>query len=218
STVNPCEARKLTNQLPILPAPPMTSARRPLPVPRAITLACSCVVSEERMRRRSSSSASAGDTPRSAAASRPPRITSRSRPSSRSGGSKGLRPGTDTQNALTLPLMHEHRELLPDPLPPEPLEVVARWLDEAWAARVQPNANSMVLATSRRDGRPSARVVLCKEIAPKPGYVVFYTNYLSSKGRQLQDNPRAAAVMHWAALPRQGRVGGERVPAAASGI
>ena len=43
--------------------------------------------------------------------------------------------------------MHEHCELLPDPLPPEPLEVVARWLDEAWAARVQPNANSMVLAT-----------------------------------------------------------------------
>src|SRR5207244_4603533 len=138
--------------------------------------------------------------------------------SGRGGGCKGLRPGTDTQNALTLPLMHEHCELLPDPLPPEPLEVVARWLDEAWAARVQPNANSMVLATSRRDGRPSARVVLGKEIAPPPGYAVSHPNYLSSKGRQLQDNPRAAAVMHWGALPRQGRVGGERVPAAASGI
>ena len=45
-----------------------------------------------------------------------------------------------------------------------------------------------------RDGRPSARVVLCKEIVPQPGYVVFYTNYLSSKGQQLADNPRAAAV------------------------
>src|SRR5207245_3167729 len=102
--------------------------------------------------------------------------------------------------------MPEHRELLPDPLPPEPLEVVARWLDEAWAARVQPNANSMVLATSRRDGRPSARVVLCKEIAPKPGYVVFYPNYLSRKGRKLQANPRAAAVMTWAAVLRQVRM------------
>ncbi|TLZ54982.1 MAG: pyridoxamine 5'-phosphate oxidase, partial [Gammaproteobacteria bacterium] len=87
---------------------------------------------------------------------------------------------------------------------------------EAWAARVQPNANSMVLATSRRDGRPSARVVLCKEIAPQPGYVVFYTNYLSSKGRQLKDNPRAAAVMHWDALHRQVRIEGEIVPAPAS--
>src|SRR5438477_12725741 len=42
-------------------------------------------------------------------------------------------------------------------------------------------SNSMVLATSRRDGRPSARVVLCKEIAPQPGYVVFYTNYRSEE-------------------------------------
>src|SRR2546430_8162860 len=109
--------------------------------------------------------------------------------------------------------MAEHRELLPDPLPAEPLAVVAAWLDEAWAARTQPNANSMVLATSSREGRPSARVVLCKDVVPQPGYVVFYTNYLSSKGRQLKDNPRAAAVMHWDALHRQARIGGEIGPA-----
>ncbi|TLY74115.1 MAG: pyridoxamine 5'-phosphate oxidase [Gammaproteobacteria bacterium] len=112
--------------------------------------------------------------------------------------------------------MPEHRELLPDPLPPEPLEVVARWLAEAWAAHSQPNANSMVLATSRRDGHPSARVVLCKDIVPQPGYVVFYTNYLSSKGRQLKDNPRAAAVMHWDALHRQVRIEGQIVQAPAA--
>ena len=57
--MNPCEARKLTNQPPILPAPPMTSARRPLPAPCATTLACSCVVSDERISSRSSCSASA---------------------------------------------------------------------------------------------------------------------------------------------------------------
>src|SRR2546423_834979 len=113
--------------------------------------------------------------------------------------------------------MPEHRELLPDPLPAEPLAVVARWLAEAWAARTQPNANSMVLATSSRDGHPSARVVLCKDIVPQPGYVVFYTNYLSSKGRQLKDNPRAAAVMHWDALHRQVRIEGEIVPAPPAG-
>jgi len=92
--------------------------------------------------------------------------------------------------------MAEHRELLPDPLPAEPLAVVAAWLAEAWAARQQPNANSMVLATASRDGKPSARVVLCKDIVPQPGFIVFYTNYLSGKGRQLKDNPRAAAVIH----------------------
>jgi len=112
----------------------------------------------------------------------------------------------------------EHNELLPDPLPAEPLSVVARWLADAWAARRQPNANSMVLATSSPDGRPAARVVLCRDIVPQPGYVVFYTNYQSSKGRQLTDNPRAAAVMHWDALARQVRLEGAVVqsPAAES--
>ncbi|HEY8051437.1 MAG: pyridoxamine 5'-phosphate oxidase [Steroidobacterales bacterium] len=104
--------------------------------------------------------------------------------------------------------MADHTELLPDPLPAEPLTVVSKWLADAWAARRQPNANSMVLATSTPDGRPSARVVLCKDIVPQPGYIVFYTNYLSSKGRQLQGNPRAAAVMHWDALHRQVRIEG----------
>ena len=104
--------------------------------------------------------------------------------------------------------MAAHTELLPDPLPADPLVVASQWLDDAWAARTQPNANSMVLATSTRDGRPSARVVLCKDIVPRPGYVLFYTNFLSQKGRQLRDNPRAAAVLHWDALHRQVRIEG----------
>ena len=104
--------------------------------------------------------------------------------------------------------MAEHIEILPDPLPAEPLAIVSQWLEQAFEARLQPNPNSMVLATSSPDGRPAARVVLCKEIVPAPGYVVFYTNYLSGKGRQLKDNPRAAAVMHWDALHRQVRIEG----------
>jgi pyridoxamine 5'-phosphate oxidase len=104
--------------------------------------------------------------------------------------------------------MSEHSELLSDPLPAEPLALVAGWLQEAWAARRQPNPNAMVLATSTRDGHPSARVVLCKDIVPQPGFIVFYTNYLSAKGRQLKDNPRAAAVMHWDAFSRQVRIEG----------
>src|SRR5579864_6895140 len=104
--------------------------------------------------------------------------------------------------------MPEHTELLPDPLPAEPLAVVDAWLRDAWAARTQPNPNAMVLATSTPDGRPSARVVLCKELVLRPGYLVFYTNYLSVKGRQLKDNPRASALMHWDALHRQVRIEG----------
>jgi pyridoxamine 5'-phosphate oxidase len=114
--------------------------------------------------------------------------------------------------------MSDSTELLPDPLPAEPLLVVNRWLAESWQLRQQPNPNSMVLATVGPDNQPAARVVLCKEIVPQPGYLVFYTNYLSRKGQQLTDNPRAAAVMHWDALHRQVRVEGPviRAPAADS--
>jgi pyridoxamine 5'-phosphate oxidase len=112
--------------------------------------------------------------------------------------------------------MAEHTELLPDPLPADPLVIVSEWLAQAWAAHTQPNPNSMVLATSSSDGHPSARVVLCKDIVPHPGYVVFYTNYLSAKGRQLKANPRAAAVMHWDALHRQVRIEGPVSQASAS--
>lgn len=104
--------------------------------------------------------------------------------------------------------MVEHTEVLPETLPAEPLAIVAAWLADAWAARRQPNPNAMVLATASSAAQPSARVVLCKAIVPQPGYVVFYTNYLSAKGRQLKDNPRAAAVMHWDALHRQVRIEG----------
>jgi pyridoxamine 5'-phosphate oxidase len=61
-------------------------------------------------------------------------------------------------------------------------------------------------------------VVLCKDIVPAGGYLVFYTNYHSAKGRELLANPRAAAVMHWDALHRQVRIEGAiaQAPAADS--
>jgi pyridoxamine 5'-phosphate oxidase len=104
--------------------------------------------------------------------------------------------------------MTPHTEVLPEPLPAEPLTLVNEWLAQALSVRSQPNPNAMVLATATPDGEPSARVVLCKDIVPQPGFVVFYTNYLSSKGRQLKDNPRAAAVIHWDVLHRQVRIEG----------
>ncbi len=112
--------------------------------------------------------------------------------------------------------MDEHTEHLPDPLPAEPLSLVESWLAQAWAAGRQPNANAMVLASATADGHPSARVVLCKGIVPEPGYLVFFTNYHSAKGRELTVNPRAAAVMHWDALHRQVRIEGVVVVAPAA--
>src|ERR1700683_2910348 len=103
-------------------------------------------------------------------------------------------------------------ETLPDPLPANPLEIAAQWLAQAQRDAKQPNPDSMVLATVDSQGHPSARVVLCKEIAAQQGYLLFYTNYRSRKGGELQDNPRAAVVFHWDHRHRQVRAEGQVEP------
>jgi pyridoxamine 5'-phosphate oxidase len=100
-------------------------------------------------------------------------------------------------------------ETLPDPLPPNPLEIAAQWLKKAYADAAQPNPNAIVLATVDARGQPSARVVLCKGIETDPGCILFYTNYRSRKGAELTQNPRAAAVFHWDHVHRQVRVEGQ---------
>lgn len=91
-----------------------------------------------------------------------------------------------------------------------PIDLFRRWFEAAVNSGSR-LPESMTLATATRDGRPSARVVLLKKFDDE-GFV-FYTNYNSSKGRQLQDNPYAALVMYWTVLDRQVRVEGvvERV-------
>ena len=105
-------------------------------------------------------------------------------------------------------------ETLPDPLPANPLELAADWLAQAGVDAAQPNPNAMVLATVDASGQPSARVVLCKTIDPKLGHIVFYTNYRSRKGRDLEANPRAAVVFHWDHRHRQVRAEGRVEPLA----
>ena len=104
--------------------------------------------------------------------------------------------------------MHAKAQTLPDPLPTDPMPLAADWLRQAWEKNAQRNPNSMVLATTDAAGRPSARVVLCKEIVIDPGYLVFYTNYESRKGQELAARPWAAIVFHWDDLNRQLRVEG----------
>ena len=99
-------------------------------------------------------------------------------------------------------------ETLPDPLPENPLEVLAEWLAQARSDASQPNPNAMVLATVDTRGQPSARVVLCKQVDVQTGDIVFYTNYESRKGVELRENPRAAVVFHWDHRHRQIRAEG----------
>jgi len=109
-------------------------------------------------------------------------------------------------------------QFLPEPLPDNPLPLFASWFNEARQRALQPNPDSMVLATVGDAGRPSARIVLCKQVALNEGFIVFHTNYLSRKGQELTAHPRAAAVFHWDAFHRQVRIEGPvlRSPAAES--
>jgi pyridoxamine 5'-phosphate oxidase len=86
----------------------------------------------------------------------------------------------------------------------------AAWFAEA-AAYGLPEPNAMIVATADRDGHPSARTVLLKGYDER-GFV-FYTNYLSRKGRELQANPYASLVFPWFPMQRQVLVAGavERV-------
>jgi pyridoxamine 5'-phosphate oxidase len=87
----------------------------------------------------------------------------------------------------------------------DPFAIARRWLDEAEAAEIN-DPNAMALATVGEGGLPNVRMVLLKEIADD-GFV-FYTNYRSTKGRELSAHPMAAGVLHWKSLRRQLRFRG----------
>ncbi|MDK8346135.1 pyridoxamine 5'-phosphate oxidase [Brevibacterium sp. UMB1308A] len=91
-----------------------------------------------------------------------------------------------------------------------PFEQFSRWYEEVAEHVHEPNA--MVVSTVDEDG-PDSRIVLLKEFSPE-GFV-FFTNYDSTKGRQIAENPHVALVFPWHAAHRQVRVRGvaERVPA-----
>lgn len=101
---------------------------------------------------------------------------------------------------------------LSDPLAAEPLALVRRWIDEANARQSQPNPTAMTLATVDPDGRPSARMLICRGFDFERGFFVFYTDRHSRKGRALRANAQAALVFHWDALERQIRIEGPVVP------
>lgn len=86
-----------------------------------------------------------------------------------------------------------------------PLKLFERWFDQAQHAGLV-LAESMALATASKEGRPSVRMVLLKQFDDR-GFV-FYTNYRSSKARDLADNPQAALVFHWAPIELQVRIEG----------
>lgn len=87
----------------------------------------------------------------------------------------------------------------------DPLRLFAAWLEDAVKAGLAlPNA--MTLATVAAGGLPDARIVLLKGL--EAGGFTFYTNYRSSKARQLEAQPAACLVFQWSELERQVRIEG----------
>ncbi len=104
-------------------------------------------------------------------------------------------------------LRQEYRsaELSEQDVDQNPTSQFKKWFQQALDAKLY-EPNVMTLATSSLEGIPSARIVLLKGF-DENGFV-FYTNYESHKGRELQENPRAALVFFWAELERQVRIEG----------
>jgi pyridoxamine 5'-phosphate oxidase len=104
---------------------------------------------------------------------------------------------------------YAHTRLDEREVDPDPMVQFRRWFDDARrAGLLEPNA--MTLATATPDGQPSARVVLLKG-ADERGFV-FFTDYRSQKGHDLELNPRGALVFYWGELERQLRITGTVTP------
>jgi pyridoxamine 5'-phosphate oxidase len=92
-----------------------------------------------------------------------------------------------------------------DTVAPDPIAQFRAWFADAEATGGK-NVNAMTLASADRAGRPSARIVLLKELDQR-GFV-FYTNYESRKAAELDDHREVALLFYWVALDRQVRIEG----------
>jgi len=100
----------------------------------------------------------------------------------------GLRREYETQGLSRADLHHD------------PIEQFGTWFSTAVNSELT-DANAICLATATPDGKPSTRIVLLKGFDQR-GFV-FFTNYQSKKGRELDGNPQAAFSVYWAHLQRQ---------------
>lgn len=87
----------------------------------------------------------------------------------------------------------------------DPIAQFRKWMDEAIRSEIL-HPTAMILATAKRDGRPSSRVVLLKSVSDD-GFT-FFTDYSSRKGREIKENPDVALTFFWNGLERQVRIEG----------
>jgi len=110
---------------------------------------------------------------------------------------------------------YKMQTLLETDVDADPIMQFSKWWDEALRSDID-EVNAMTLATATADGMPSGRIVLLKEYNAQ-GFV-FFTNYKSHKGAEMEENPKACLVFFWKELERQVRIFGtvEKIAASAS--
>ena len=111
-----------------------------------------------------------------------------------------------TNNFSDLREEYRHVPLLERDAHEDPIEQFRDWFEQAVEYGV-PLPNAMALATAGRDGKPSVRFVLLKDISAQ-GFS-FYTHSVSAKGREMAQNPEVALVFYWTQMHRQVRIEGK---------
>jgi pyridoxamine 5'-phosphate oxidase len=111
----------------------------------------------------------------------------------------------DKADISKLHLQYKKKSLIETSIDKDPFRQFTKWFDQALKSDLLlPNA--MALATAAKDSKPSVRMVLLKEFDEK-GFV-FFTNYASKKGKELESNPYASVLFYWESLERQVRIDG----------
>ncbi len=106
----------------------------------------------------------------------------------------------------TLPRDYRNRGILEKKVPPNPFQLFQKWFKEAMRAQTM-DVTAFTLATCSEKGRPSLRTLLLKGFDTR-GFV-FYTNYESLKGQEIDKNPVGSMLFYWDVLVRQVRIEGK---------
>jgi pyridoxamine 5'-phosphate oxidase len=109
-------------------------------------------------------------------------------------------------NIAKLNRQYHDQELSEKTVPGDPLRLFHHWFTAAVKARVL-DPHAMALSTTGAAGKPTARMVLLKNLDDQ-GFI-FFTNYLSRKGKELKRHPQAGLLFFWAPMSRQVRVEGK---------
>ncbi len=101
---------------------------------------------------------------------------------------------------------YEKDELTEEKIHPNPFNQFENWFQEVVNSKME-EPYAFTLATCTKEGKPSARILLLRKMTEQEGFV-FFTNYFSRKGQEIQENPYGAMLFYWHELERQVRIEG----------